>query len=638
MWETSDPVDNTLETTLQLFPFAVESNAEEPTLGKHSREEDEKNEINISQNALQLILSPSPEDSLVDSMDRLLMGPKRYKPSITYRTINPRALGGGGGAITSKKPAFKTRLAVQKPVLLPAIPEVKQPPKKVYVYMDPNEFNVQMVVPYALFPYQVDAVKWIVERETGKVTNPHYEDGIHGCMLAMFMGLGKTPVAATVIARTLQQQRAEHSCSMYVCPKTLIGTVRYELQKFFGDQLRITVYNEEFLRKSYNTFGAAEIRKYDVVIANYDSLSGRMSRQPTEAVKEFCAFNWFRIILDESHEIRERNTARFRAMMLFKSARRICMTGSVFHNSVRDLYNQMEFTGFRIPRGTKPREENLDQLGLYNMIHFVDDKVAKTIELPKKHVEQVFFDLSEAEKKLHRFYVDFARSLDNTQKLQQLVGLTRVLQVCSAPYLVTPASKTEDDEDDVGAVIFPLEPGLDTWIRDRSGPAGLGSSKMRAFVQLMQTIRTKVVVFANKTSTLRLAQSALGDGVIVSGNMPVPKREELFTQFRTSPTTNVLFITLKLGSTGLNLTEASSVVFLEPWYNHALLSQGESRVHRIGQTQEVHIYYMLAKDSAEERVYKVAQNKHYMSEGIKKSAKQKVPLNEDMRYMLMEEC
>jgi SNF2 family DNA or RNA helicase len=615
MWETSEPVENTLETTLQLFPFA------EPRT-KRQREE------TISPNALESILFPSTVEILEDSMERLIVEPKRYKqdvPVLKPRFINSRAL----VTTTPGKPGRRVRKQIQ---LSPAT----LAPKKVYYYMPPNEFKVQMVVPFTLFPYQIDAVKWMVEREEGRVRNPHYESGINGCMLAMYMGLGKTPIAATLLARSLTQQRAEQSCSIYVCPKTLIGTVRYELEKFFGDQIRVIIYNEEFLRKEYNSFGLNEIRKYDVIIANYDSLVSRMKSQPTLAVQEFCNFQWFRIILDESHEIRERTTARFAALMKFKSSRRICMTATAIHNGVRDLYNQMEFTGFRLPAKMKPTEKNLLPLGLFDMIRFVRTKDAKSVVLPKKHVEKVYFELSETERKLHTYYLEHARTVER-KGMQQLVWLTRILQVCSAPYLITAASKTEDDDDYEDGFMFPMYDGLDAWIRDRNGPAGIGSSKMRAFVNLMASVTTKTVVFANKTSTLRLAQSALNAGVVVCGKMPIPKREEMFTQFRTSTHTNVLFITLKLGSIGLNLTEASTVVFLEPWYNHALLSQGESRVHRLGQTREVHIYYLLGKDSSEERVYKVAQNKQALSDDIEKSASTQKPAPQDIRYMLMEE-
>lgn len=570
-------------------------------------------------------------------------------------------------------------------------------PVKSYTYMMPNEFGVRMVTPVKLYDYQVEAVKWLIDREEGHVRNDYYEPGINGCLLAMVMGLGKTPTAATLVARTIRQQRAAGSCSIYVCPKNLLGTVRHEFEKFFGDQLRIIIYHQNFLRSEYNTFGASDIRKYDVIITNYSTVTSRMSaynkvvgvpglpktkgKAPgvtaaatqgylPAAIREFCEFPWFRIILDEAHEIRERRTARFRTMMQMRSPRRICMTGTPIHNKINDLYAQMEFTGLRLPRGTKQTKQNLHQLKITNMIRFVEHKDAESVTLPPKHVHKVYFDLNEEEKLLHRFYNDSARSVfaqsqsesgrsKGKKTLEALAGIIRVLQVCSAPYLVTPGSKETHAADDIcevdPAMIFPADPRINRWIHQRDGTAGLESSKMRAFVQLMARLRhryetertpLKVVVFANMTSTLRLAQAALQKhvpnydprSVLVSGDISTVKREELFTRFRIEPGVETLFMTLKLGSIGLNLTESDTVIFLEPWYSYASLSQGESRVHRIGQVREVNVFYLMGKDSAEERVYRVAQNKKTLSEDIKSGTADAHKLHPDeMRFVMMEE-
>ena len=75
-------------------------------------------------------------------------------------------------------------------------------------------------------------------------------------------------------------------------------------------------------------------------------------------------------------------------------------------------------------------------------------------------------------------------------------------------------------------------------------------------------------------------------------------------------------MTLKLGSVGLNLTEACNVIFLEPWYSYSALSQGECRVHRIGQVKPVSVYYLLGRDSLEERVYKIAMDKKQLANDI----------------------
>lgn len=737
-------VSNTLATTLALFPLAETHESREtgkrrrahedqqpqlwpaPTRGPLSEIPRISSERKLNE-ALQDVLFPHEDDVLGDTMDRLRVetdtAVKRRKNttgqavSVMHRRVmamlEQSVIMSGKGV---PRPARMPRALVKPKArpLVEVITTTAQPPVLIrpdrsvvrleqslntvaapsYTYMMPNEFGVRMVTPYKLFDYQIETVKWLTEREEGRVRNEYYASGVNGCLLAMVMGLGKTPTAATLVAKTLMQQRAAGSCTIYVCPKNLLGTVRHQFEKFFGDQLRIIIYHQNFLRSEYNTFGAKDIRKYDVIITNYSTVTSRMQAYNktvgssksnaarddasverrnggylAPAIREFCEFEWFRIILDESHEIRERRTARFRTLMQMQSPRRICLTGTPIHNKINDLYSQMEFCGLRLPRGTKQNKPNLHQFKITNMIKFVEYKDAESVTLPPKHMHKVYFDLSAEEKLLHRFYTDSARSVFSQSQgesgrnkgkktLEALAGMVRVLQVCSAPYLVTPASKEADVSDDMceldPAVVFPADPRINQWINQRNGTAGLHSSKMREFVRLMASLRQryetervplKVVVFANMTCTLRLAQGALEAAlsgydqrtVLVTGDIATPKREELFTRFRIEPEVETLFMTLKLGSMGLNLTEADTVIFLEPWYSYASLSQGESRVHRIGQVREVNVYYLLGKDSAEERVYRVAQNKKTLSEDIKNGTSDVHKLQpSEMRFILME--
>ena len=220
--------------------------------------------------------------------------------------------------------------------------------------------------------------------------------------------------------------------------------------------------------------------------------------------------------------------------------------------------------------------------------------------------------------------------LKGRANLETRRGMTRLLQVCTAAYTLTPGSKQEGAEAAAVAndgVLFPSVVGLDGWVKDRTGTAGVHSSKMLAFRRLLESLpdSDKVVVFANRTSSLRLALDSIGGMrqrcVFLHGGVSSSrKREELFTQFRTDPSKTLLVMTLKFGSVGLNLTEASRVIFLEPWYSYASLLQGEARVHRIGQMRPVTVYYLLAKDTVEERVFSIAQEKKALATAVSSEA------------------
>ena len=76
----------------------------------------------------------------------------------------------------------------------------------------------------------------------------------------------------------------------------------------------------------------------------------------------------------------------------------------------------------------------------------------------------------------------------------------------------------------------------------------------------------------------------------------------------------VFLISLKAGNTGLNLVGASVVVHADPWWNAAAQNQATDRAHRIGQTQDVNVYQIVAKDTIEERILKLQGKKSELAQ------------------------
>lgn len=708
---------NTLESTLQIFPLA-ETRASKGVKRSH------RESCEASDNVMKQVLFPTGEELLGDSFDRVCLEDhgrakrrrlergfescaavdrmnERVQAMLEMKQVSGVKVRIGGPGVPVR---FKSRLKTseQKQVLA-AVPN-----PKTFSYMIPNQFNVRMVTPYQLFPYQVSTVQWMMDVEEGKITNENYDPERRGGLLAMVMGLGKTPTSATVVMHTLNLQRMQQSATLYVCPKNLLGTIRNEFEKFFGDQAKVLVYHSHFLRSQYTKMTAKDLRQYDVVITNYATVTARMNsagkfvKEPSKFITKktsgpvatttpgdrflqakprvgtktsgkvdpsalaFVNFPWFRIILDESHEIRERNTKRFKAVNFLRSPRRWCMTGTPIHNRTADLFNQLIFTGLQLPKGTTCSKASLKSMGLMKMIRWVEYKDAKMVKLPPKHMHKVYFDLSKEERFLHGYYMKNAQRIfreiahqtgrsKGKKTIEAHVSMIRVMQVCSAPYIITPAAKQEapsgDDLcDSVPVTVFPTDDNIDQWIKRRDGPAGLGSSKLQKFVSLMRELREtatdrdplKIVVFANYKSTLRLAIAALEAAdaqydqkhVFVHGGITSTyKREELYTQFRVSPYVEALFMPLKLGGVGLNLTEANRVILLEPWYAWSPIHQAICRVYRIGQMREVDIYQFMASDSAEERVYRIAQNKKDLAEDVAAAQEKKLGV-QDMEFIL----
>jgi non-specific serine/threonine protein kinase len=71
----------------------------------------------------------------------------------------------------------------------------------------------------------------------------------------------------------------------------------------------------------------------------------------------------------------------------------------------------------------------------------------------------------------------------------------------------------------------------------------------------------------------------------------------------------VFLISLKAGGTGLNLTAADYVYIIDPWWNPAVEQQAIDRTHRIGQTKQIFAYKLICKDSIEEKMLQLQEQK-----------------------------
>jgi len=77
-----------------------------------------------------------------------------------------------------------------------------------------------------------------------------------------------------------------------------------------------------------------------------------------------------------------------------------------------------------------------------------------------------------------------------------------------------------------------------------------------------------------------------------------------------------VFLSTDAGGVGLNLQSASAVINFEPPWNPARLEQRIGRVHRLGQSNPVHVVHMLTKDTIEERVWETLKLKKSLFAGV----------------------
>jgi len=101
----------------------------------------------------------------------------------------------------------------------------------------------------------------------------------------------------------------------------------------------------------------------------------------------------------------------------------------------------------------------------------------------------------------------------------------------------------------------------------------------------------------------------------LDGQIKVDKREKVITDF-TSGKTDIFLISLKAGGTGLNLTEADTVIHVDPWWNPAVEDQATDRAHRIGQKDVVNVYKVITRNTIEEKIYEIQLKKRELIDSV----------------------
>ncbi|MEI8356799.1 MAG: C-terminal helicase domain-containing protein, partial [Deltaproteobacteria bacterium] len=86
-------------------------------------------------------------------------------------------------------------------------------------------------------------------------------------------------------------------------------------------------------------------------------------------------------------------------------------------------------------------------------------------------------------------------------------------------------------------------------------------------------------------------------------------RKKLVNEFQKGVEPSTFLLSLKAGGRGLNLTRASYVFHLDPWWNPAVENQASDRAHRIGQTSQVNIIRLLMRHTVEEKMMALKEKK-----------------------------
>jgi SNF2 family DNA or RNA helicase len=165
------------------------------------------------------------------------------------------------------------------------------------------------------------------------------------------------------------------------------------------------------------------------------------------------------------------------------------------------------------------------------------------------------------------------------------------------------------------------------------------STKIRHLLSILNrdASKHKYIIFSFFTSMLDLVEPFLKrDGLVYTrydGAMRNDLREASLERLRNHSKTRILLCSLRAGSLGLNLTAASRVVILEPFWNPFVEEQAIDRVHRLNQTQDVIVYKITVKDTVEARILDLQERKRELANATieGKSAAAKLTLQDMLK-------
>ncbi|HEX2879544.1 MAG TPA: DEAD/DEAH box helicase, partial [Polyangiaceae bacterium] len=416
----------------------------------------------------------------------------------------------------------------------------------------------------------------------------YQQQGVNWLHFLRQAGLGATLADDMGLGKTLQTLCAIQGKTLIVCPTSVVHNWAAEIERF-RPQLRFNKYHgpKRKLDESEVTLTSYAVMRLDLATLN--------------------SIEWDTVVLDEAQTIKNPESQVTQAAYELSGAFRITLSGTPVENRLEELWSQFHFTN----RGLLGTRDEFQErytapmaVGKAGVAAQLRDKIRPFLlrrlkedvakELPPRTDVVLHCELGDDERTLYDA-IFASTQTDVVQNLraggsvmQALESLLRLRQACCHPALVP-------------------------------GQAAESSSKLRRLLAALELVAAdghKALVFSQWTSLLDLAEPHLTQARIAFTRLDgsTRDRQAVVNQFQAADGPPVMLLSLKAGGTGLNLTSADHVFLLDLWWNPAVEEQAADRAHRIGQERPVMVYRLVAKDTVEERILALQEQKREIAE------------------------
>ena len=452
-----------------------------------------------------------------------------------------------------------------------------------------------------LRPYQQVGMRWLYLLS---------QLGLGGC-LADDMGLGKTIqlLALLLVLRApTREPKEKNRPSLLVAPASLLANWAAELARFAPSLKSLVAHPSAIPASDLKALGPERLEEVDLVITSYGSLL----RLPwlTET-------SWRLVALDEAQAIKNPGAKQTRAAKKLNAQARFALTGTPVENRLGDLWSIFDFINPGLLGSSKEFASMVKRLAekshnpygplreLVRPYILRRLKTDKTViaDLPDKTEVKAFCQLTRRQAALYQQAVEeLAEQLEDSdadgikRKGVVLSFLMRFKQICNHP------SQWLGD----GA-----------WAEEDSGKW----ARLRDIAEVIAAKQEKVLVFTQFREVTAPLAAFLGSlfgraGLVLHGETPVGKRQELVRRFQEDEEIGFFVLSLKAGGSGLNLTAASHVIHFDRWWNPAVENQATDRAFRIGQKKNVLVHKFVCRGTVEEKIDQLIESKRQISKDL----------------------
>jgi len=398
------------------------------------------------------------------------------------------------------------------------------------------------------------------------------------CLLGDSMGLGKT-----IEALAWLHIHPEKRPVLIICPS--------HLKLNWGQEIRMWgIKNADMNILSGKKTNASQLN-CPITIINYDILS---------AWKKTLADHKFEVMIaDECHYFRTTKAQRTKAIKAVAKAipHRILLSGTPAENRPSELYNAFQMISPNLfPSfwkyahrycGARHNGFGWDFTGASNTAE-LNGIITNTIMI-RRLKSEVMKELPE------KMYSFLPLEIDNRQEYDEVFN----------------HFEEEAKSDSKTAVMLQAVEALKQTAVE--GKLKTAISWIENFLDSGE----KLVVFCHHKFVVEALMTAFETRVIkIDGSVSAENRNEAVKRFQDDTTIRLFVGNMQAAGTGITLTAASNVAFLELPWTPGMLSQCEDRCHRIGQKNAVQIHYLLAVNTIEEKIAKLLDSKRKVLDAV----------------------